>query len=235
MPQYVDNEDGFHLAAKFPSPVSWTIVLHNEKVGQVNSVQAPGYDHSNVGLEDLSPGSEPPAIAKDAAAFETWRGVTKYRPLLAISEPYYLDPDHWAQFDAPPTMRKRALAAFKRKIALDPNCDGKSTRDYPDSAIQLYGQPYRSRGGDVLIAMRPDQRLNHCDGPVGDEWQSVWFHMKGDNIRLIGSSLTLLDIGDYNGDGASKILFQYDGYNRDGYVLFDPRDESKTEFSWHYH
>lgn len=132
-------------------------------------------------------------------------------------------------------MRKQVVAAFRRESALDMNCNGKTTRDYPDSAIRVYGKPYRSKLGDVLIAMRPDPRLNRCDGPAGDEWQSVWFHLKGDNFRRIGNSLTILDISDYNGDGTAKILFQYDGYNRDGYVLFDPRDDSKTEFSWSYH
>jgi hypothetical protein len=44
-----------------------------------------------------------------------------------------------------------------------------------------------------------------------------------------------LDVGDYTGEGTSEILFQYDGYNRDGYVLLDPRDDSKNEFAWSYH
>lgn len=235
MPQYADNEDGIDLAAKFPSQVSWTIALRGKKLGQVNTLRAPGYGYSSVGLEDLSEGSKPPGIAEDAAAFATWMGAARYRPLLAISEPNYDDPNHWAPYDAPPAMRIQALAAFRRKIALDPNCDGKSTRSYSDSAIQVYGKPYRSMSGDALIAMRPDQRLNRCDGPAGDEWQSVWFHSRGDNYHWIGNSLTLLDIGDYNGDGVAKILFQYDGYNRDGYMLLEPRDDSRTEFSWSYH
>jgi hypothetical protein len=142
--------------------------------------------------------------------------------------------DQWAPYDVPAAMRAHAIATFRHAIALDLNCDGKSTRSYPDSVIQIYGQPYRSRRGDVLIAMRPDPRRNRCEGPAGDEWQSEWFHMRNDNFRWIGNRLTLLDIGDYNGDGVAKILFQSDGYDRDGYLLLDLRDDSKTEFSWSY-
>ena len=59
--------------------------------------------------------------------------------------------------------------------------------------------------------------------------------MQGDKFNWIGNGLTLLDTGDYTGEGTSEILFQYDGYNRDGYVLLDPRDDSKNEFAWSYH
>lgn len=235
MPKYSDDEDGFDLAARFPRRLSWTIILNGKKLGQVSGVRAPGYDQTNIGQEDLLAGPRPPAIQDGAADFETWRGATRYRPLAAVSEPNYKDPDQWRTFDVPAEMRKQAAAAFRRETALDPNCDGKTTRSYPESAIQVCGKSYRSKHGDVLIAMRPDPRLNRCEGPVGDQWQSVWFHLKGDSIRRIGNSLMLLDIGDYNDDGVSKILFQYDGYNRDGYVLLDPRADSKTAFSWSYH
>ena len=122
-------------------------------------------------------------------------------------------------------MRERAATAFKQRIALDLNCNGKPTRAYPASALQIHGKAYRSANGDVLIAMNPHPKLNRCQGIPGDEWDSVWFHVQGDKFNWIGNGLTLLDTGDYTGEGTSEILFQYDGYNRDGYVLLDPRDD----------
>ncbi|HYK65876.1 MAG TPA: hypothetical protein VEY94_13090 [Patescibacteria group bacterium] len=237
MPHDVADQNALaKIATEFPRRVSWTIVLDGNNLGRVESTRPSAYSlYADVGTENLTANSKPPAIQNGATEFATWMGQPRYRLLVAVSEPNYKDPDQWRPVDAPPTMRKQALAAFRNKIALDMNCDGKTTRSYPDSAIQIYGEPYRSMRDDVLIAMRPDPRLNHCDGPAGEEWQSVWFHLKGGNFRLIGSALTLLDIGDYDGDGTAKILFQYDGYDRDGYVLLDPRDDSKTESSWSYH
>ena len=233
MPDQDKDHDALKLAAKFPVQVSWTIAMHGKKLGEVSSVRPPSYVSSDVGLEDLKAGSEPPAIQDDAAAFATSRGTAAYRPLVAVSKPNYQDPDQWAPFDPPAAMRKEAATAFKQKITLDLNCDGKPTRGYPDSAIQTYGKPYRSMSGDVLIGMNPDPRLKRCgEGSKGDEWQSVWFHLKGDKFSWIGNGLTLLDIGDYIGDGFTEVLFQYDGSDRDGYVLLDPRDDSKYEFSW---
>jgi hypothetical protein len=236
MPDHDENDEALKLAAKFPTRVLWTIALHGNNLGQLSGARQPGYSNSNVGLEDLTRGSKPPAIKDDSAQFETWRGTAPDRPLVAVSAPNYQDPDHWTPFDVPAEMRARAVAAFKQKIALDIACEGKPTRAYPDSAVQPYRKAYRSESGDMLIALKPDPRFWRCgDGPKGDEWQSVWFHSKGDNVRWIGNSLALLDIGDYNGEGTSQILFQYDGYNRDGYILLDPRDDSKNEFSWSYH
>jgi hypothetical protein len=237
MPHEAADEDGLaRLTAIYPAQMSWTIALHGKKLGEVSSVRPANYaSYAQVGLEDLTAGSITPEIAEVAAAFETWMGTSRYRPLLAVSEPNYHDPDGWATFDVAPAMRKQAIAAFRGEIALDLNCDGKTTRNYPDSAIQVVGKPYRSRRGDVLIAMRPDPLLNRCDGSAGEEWQSVWFHLKDDQLRWIGNSLTILEIGDYGGAGSAEVLFHYDGYDRDGYVLFDPRADSITEFSWSYH
>jgi hypothetical protein len=236
MPDHDEGHSALNLAAKFPVEVSWTIALNGKKLGEVSSMRPPSYGSSDVGLEGLKAGSKPPAIQDDAAAFATSSDTAAYRPLVAVSKPNYQDPDQWAPFDPPAAMRVRAAAAFKHKIALDLNCDGKPTRGYPDSAIQTYGKAYRSMSGDVLIGMNPDPRLKRCgEGPKSDEWQSVWFHMKGDKFSWIGNGLSLLDIGDYIGDGFSEVLFQYDGNNRDGYVLLDPRDDTKNEFSWSSH
>jgi hypothetical protein len=216
---------------------SWTVAFRGKTIGQVSSEWPPDYACcSTAGLTDLSADSNPPRVPDDAAMFAAWMGAPKFRPLAAISEPHFDDPDKWTAFDAPAAIRKQAAAAFRRAVTPDDaDCHGGDPSGYPDSAIQVFGKPYRSRHGDVLIAMPPDPHRNRCDGPVGEQWQSVWFHLKSDSSRWIGNSLTLLDIGDYNADGAAKILFQYDGYSKDGYVLFDPRDDSKKEFSWFYH
>jgi hypothetical protein len=237
MPHDVGDEAALaKLAAMFPPRVSWTIAMHGKKLGEVSGTRPSAYSrYSDVGFEDLIAPPAPPMVRDGAAAFATWMGAARYRPLLAVSPPYYHDPDRWTRFDPPAAMRLQARTAFRRAIALDLNCNGRPTRGYPDSAIQTYGEPYRSRRGDVLIAMRPDPRRNRCEEPAGTGWQSVWFHLKANKFRRIGNDLTLLDIGDYNGDGVAEILFQSHGYDRDGYLLLDLRDESKIEFSWSYH
>jgi hypothetical protein len=223
------------IAASFPARMSWTIALHGRKLGEVTGERPIAYSaYSDIGLETLAAGADPPKTREGAADFATWMGPPRFRSLVAVSAPNYHDRDDWTPFDVPAPIRMQASAAFRHQIPLDMNCDGHSTRNYPDSAIKILGKPLHSRTGDALIAMHPDPQLNRCQGPAGDEWQSVWFLEKGGDFRWIGNALTILDIGDYNGAGAAEVLFQYDGYDRDGYVLLDPRDGSQSGFFWSY-
>lgn len=230
-----DEEALAKLAANYPPRVAWTIVLHGQRLGEVTGMRPRRYSrYSDIGLEELASGSDAPKIPQGAETFGTWLGEPRYRPLIAISTPTYDDPDKWSTFAAPAALMKQARAAFKQTVALDFDCNGRATRDYRDSAIELYSKPYRSKSGDVLIAMRPDPKLNRCEGPAGDEWQSVWFQVKAGKFRWLGNGLTLIDVGAFGRDGASEIVFQSGGYDRDGYVLLNPRDDSKIEFSWSY-
>lgn len=51
----------------------------------------------------------------------------------------------------------------------------------------------------------------------------------------INSFAFLVDAGDYDGDGKSEILFWFERYNRDGYVLFYDKCSKFDEFTWPYH
>jgi hypothetical protein len=66
------------------------------------------------------------------------------------------------------------------------------------------GRNNLTRRGKALIARPGSARRNRCDGPLDEEWQSVWFHLKGDNFRWIGNGHTLLDNADQNGDGIAQ-------------------------------
>ena len=48
-------------------------------------------------------------------------------------------------------------------------------------------------------------------------------------------SLTLLDAGDYDGDGKSEVVFFLSGYNEDGYALFYDSFRKFVFHTWSYH
>lgn len=236
MPHDAADQDALaKITSAFPNRVSWTIALHGRKLGEVTSERSAAYSaYSDIGVESLAAGADVPKVREGSADFTTWMGTAPFRPLVAVSVPNYRDPENWTPFEVSSALRTQAIAAFRRQTRLDMNCDGHPTRNYPDSNIEIFGRPRRSRRGEMLIALRPDPRLNRCEGPAGDEWQSVWFLAESDHFRWIGNALTILDIGDFNGDGAAEVLFQYDGYDNDGYMLLDPATASQTTFSWSY-
>lgn len=230
-----DPEALAKLAALYPAKASWTIALDGKNIGSVASVRPRTYErYRDVGLEALTPDSKAPAIRSGAQAFETWDGTPRYRPLAAVSRPNFSDPDHWKPFRPSASLGQQAHAAFRKAIALDPGCDNRPTRDYPEAYIQLLEKAYRSSRGDVLLALRADPSKNRCD--VQDaEWRSVWFLVRDNAVTWIGNGLALIDAGDYDGDGISELLFQSSGYNLDGYVLFNVRDATAQRFEWSYH
>lgn len=199
----------------FPDHVSWTVALDGKKLGAVDSHSLEVRLYKDVGVHELMPESKVPTVRDTAKAFVTWMGASPYRPLVVISQPNYADPDRWKPFRPAAALGKQARAAFRSA----PEAPASS---YPDSDIYLQPKGYRSSGGDSVIELR----LRAAQ---------AWFLVKNAVVYWIGNSLTLLDAGDYDGDGVSELLFQKSRYNHDGYLLFHVRDQSKQEFDWSYH
>jgi hypothetical protein len=235
MPHDASNVESLASLPKlYPAKLAWTVALDGKKLGTVDSVRPPSYTrYADVGIQELTPGSNPPAVPRGRAAFQTWMGTSNFRPLVIVSRPNYRDPDHWKPIRPLPPLGKQARTAFRKAIALDLSCEDKPARSYPDEYIQLR-KAYRSDRGDVLLALRANPVKNPC-GVTDGAWDSVWFLIRNDEFHLIGTELTLVDAGDYNGDGTSEIIFHLSAYNHDGYVLLDLRDLSKLEFDWSYH
>jgi hypothetical protein len=222
------------LPKLYPVRLRWTLALDGKKVGAVNSVQPASYRlYAEVGIQDLTPDSKPPAVRGSAVAFQTWMGTSHLRPLVATSKANFADPDHWKPIRPLPPLGKPVRTAFRKAVALDLNCSDKAVRDYPDEYIQLR-KAYQSDRGDVLLALRANPAKNGC-GMNDGAWDSVWFLVRNGAFHLIGTELTLVDAGDYSGGGISEVVFHLSAYNQDGYVLLDLRDLSKAEFDWSYH
>lgn len=224
------------VQGQYPAKVSWTVAFDGKKVGVIESLRSSGgsLSYANIGVQELAPGAVPPAIRDGATAYKTWLGVPRSRPLVVISGPNFADPDRWKPFRPPADLRSQARVAFRRAIGLELECGAKASTAYPIEYVQALDKAYRSAKGDVLLAARADPNKNRCSFNY-DEWEAVWFWVKEGHIRLVGGGLTLLDAGDYDGDGVSEIVFQRRGYNLDGYVLLHLPDFTKEEFVWSYH
>jgi hypothetical protein len=233
MPHEAGDEEALAKLSKvYPPRVSWTVAFDGKKLGAVESLQRTYSTYGQVGTEDLTADSAPPEITTDAEAFATWLGVSEFRPLVVVSRPNFTDPDHWKPFRPPAELGTQAHPAF-RKAVPRLQCEDQEV-PYTDDDILLLDKAYRSSGGDVLLALRAAPSNDHCESNE-DAWDSAWFLFARQEFHFVGTGLTLLDAGDYDGDGTSEIIFQESGYNRDGYMLFHPGTKSKVEFGWSYH
>jgi hypothetical protein len=220
MPHDAPDLDSLAAISKlYPRSIAWTVAFDGKKAGTLNGLAPANWErYADVGIEELTAGAKPPAVRAGAAAFATWMGVPAFRPLVTISQPSYGDPDRWKPF--------RPAAELGRAIALNPRY-----KNLPAQSIWLLPKGYRSSRGDVLLAVRADEK-NERDGGYRE---SDWFLLRNGAFHFVGNELTLLDAGDYDGDGTSEVIFQQSGENRDGYVLLHVSDVSTNEFSWSYH
>jgi hypothetical protein len=72
--------------------------------------------------------------------------------------------------------------------------------------------------------------------PEGRRRYFLFFLSSPGRVRVLGLDMTVLDAGDYDGDGRSELLVKFARYDHDGYTLFYGRDfERSVSFGWMYH
>jgi hypothetical protein len=78
----------------------------------------------------------------------------------------------------------------------------------------------------------------YCDGIADDSGLFIgqWYLIEpSGKMRFLGSGMSLVDAGDYDGDGKSEVLFAVDGYDLGGYRLFYRDFSRSAEFLFSYH
>jgi hypothetical protein len=227
------------IAAKFPAQVNWTVSFNGKQVGHVVSNRPPSFDfYSTIGQQAIVGSNAPPTIGKPSAAFAGFLGGPVYRPLVAVSEPNFRDPEDWKPTqlsnDETVTVRK----AFRNRFPKVTNCsqqDVEHGKPWPYTDANMILNKAYSSNRHWLIA---EVVLSgyECDGPPDEAFTSQWFVITpGQEVRFLDSNMWLVDAGDYDNDGRTELVFSIDDYNRGGYKLFydDLSRSAIFEFSYH--
>lgn len=235
-PNSLDKEGDYYpnMGADYPQQVSWTVAFDGKKIGTVNTTQPVHFTgRGELGKQIASPNSVLPRIPDRAKKFP----FEGFRPLVLVSRPNYADPDVWKPFrPTGPAVIKQVRAAYLHQYGSTAGCGSRCS----DESI-LVQEGYRSAHGEVLIVVRPasehhgepglERMVCACEG-AGWDPHSHWYLVQRGAVTFVGNLLTLIDAGDYDGDGVSEILFweQGEGDAKDGYVLLCPRDASIHRF-----
>lgn len=223
------------LVAHYPKQAIWTIAFDGKKLGSVATTMPTSFRYySGIGRLEIKDQTSVPKVGQPTRAFADWDDNAYYRPLIAVSKPHFLDPDHWKPSVPSTDLVERIKAQFKKS---HPHCEckefGDNTRPckpmaYKDSAIKI-GKSYGSQRNWRLVAIELS---------CGERFQST--------SQLYAVSLTdelapaeikgrLVDAGDYDGDGKSELLFKTGGYNEGGYTLYFNDFSNHIDFKFSFH
>ena len=243
-PAFERTSSGWQQAkgSTLPTPMKWTIAFDGRNVGQVESQATSGWDFTPY-QTIITPAAAIPTVGSPSQVFGGILGDPERkfrRPLVAISKPYFHDPDGWKRTKLPDAVKTLVRDAFRREYPHVDRCKDEQVAEknwnFPDSALALDGAYASKKHGFLVAASLDAGDCGWVDDPE-DPQSGPWFFVSTDGtVRRIGSFMSLLDAGDYDHDGQSEVIFFLSQpENTDGFILFDAGFRRPVTFSWNYH
>lgn len=227
------------VIAEYPSEMYWTIAFDGRNLGQLSSRTPEQFEsYSSLGEQFITGAGPVPTIGKRSSDFGTFLNDTAYRPLVAVSQPYFKDPDLWKPARLFSAQVAVVRQEFRRKFPKLCSVDEKTEVDIPfqyrDHDIKMR-KMFSSKNGWSLIELYI-KGVECDDDETGFNLYNQWFVMNPEGrVQFLGEGMWLVDAGDYDNDGKSEVLFCIDQYNRGGYRLFYDDFKKQAIFEFHYH
>jgi len=225
------------------SSLTWTVAFDGRQLGVVSTkdggFESPySWTYPRDKLLELSDDTAIPEVINRTGFFGGWCEEPRFRPLVVVTSPNYRDPAGWKPADTSPALLDELFPQFRTVAGDATRCQ---SEDAEPSAFEYQQEDlvtvrtYRDRLGRALVALSLDPGKNKCDGPWESPWSSHWFLVGGESSQYLGSQLSLVDAGDYDGDGSSEVVFWHSGYDEDGYALFYDDFRKHVRYYWTYH
>lgn len=221
--------------------MKWIVAFDGKSLGEIKSKKRESNSYSDEHSLLVDGKLKVKKFTNKGNLFATWSGYDKYRPMILVSGGSFSDPEGWK-----PIRNKRVLSLVKKTFAKNIGpvtvCEEGTFEEKPEkvkiksdqiSLIKMYG----SKLNEFIVGVRlPDyDKFAKCDGLPPESFTDHWYHVKKEDMSLIGNQIIPVDAGDYDSDGRSEWVFQSAKYNRDGYGLYLLESKRLHEFSWSYH
>jgi len=229
------------ITSEYPSDVTWNVTFNGRNLGQITGHTPKEFKfYAHVGQQEIVSGGDVPTVGRRSAEFSGFIGHKVYRPLVANSQAYFLDPDSWEPSQISTAIGGLLRQEFRRKF---PKLCRISKKDetklepflYRNQDIKLV-KAYGSKQGWRLARLHLEEAVDCKDTEAGFEIDDPWFVVDSRQlVRYLDSGMWLVDTGDYDNDGRSEVVFSIDRENRGGYKLFydDFKKRAVFEFSYH--
>lgn len=227
------------IISEYPAEVSWTIAYHGQRLGNLCSRARKIDFYAHIGLQTIVSSDSVPTIGEKSDIYATFgSGGPLYRPLIAVSQPDFKDPESWKSTEIPSELFTAFRLQFRQKYpalcSIDRRDETVKPFAYREEDIEL-GKSYTSNKGWTIAQLLLKDAID-CDADVPMVGIAPWFVSDPqDSIQYLDEGIWLIDTGDYDGDGRSELIFQVDGYNLGGYELYydDFKKHALFEFGYH--
>jgi hypothetical protein len=227
------------ITSQYPPEVMWTIAFDGRNIGAVTGQTPSDFgSYSDVGLQEIASKGPVPTIGKRSLEYSGFVHEPVYRPLVAVSQPNFKDPESWKRTPAPDEIVKLIRQEFRKKFPTVNNCkkitdEESAPWQYQDHDIKIL-KTYSSNRHWFLARVRLSEY--RCDGPDEEAFLDYSFAVSPTNeVTLLGAGLWLVDAGDYDQDGKSELVFAIDRYDAGGYELYYNDFKAHATFSFGYH
>jgi hypothetical protein len=229
------------IAKEFPSETLWSIAFDGKSLGQIMAKTPREFSfYSQIGLQKVTNSNTVPSVGKPSLDFSGFLVTPVHRPLVAISQPYFKDPDLWKPSTLSPVLLALVRQQFRikfPKLCRIPKEDELTLKPFPyhNEDVQL-AKAYSSRTGWFVVRLHLAGAVECGERESGFELDDPWFTITPEKSSdYLNSGIWLVDAGDYDNDGKSEVLFSISRYDRGGYILYydDFKKQLSFEFSYH--
>ncbi len=229
----------------YPAETAWTVGFDGRVLGRVTGRAPATWEFSaDAGRQSIVGGGAVPIAGARGNDFAGFTGGPLHRPLVTSSTGRVSDPETWRRQALPAATAAAVRAHFRTRFPQAERCASETENvarpwAYAATDIVVDGAYVAANGWRIAQASLPMSQYR-CDGPVEDGGdgpftpQTVAISPTG-ALTPLGAGMRLVDAGDYDGDGASELIFFFSLYNNDGYRLFSRNFAETASFSFSYH
>lgn len=240
-----DREALQRLPTAYPAEANWTIAFDGRSIGTVTTRRKKRYKYyGEVGLVEVTSKNVPKVgVASAHSPFALADGEPAYRSLVAISNGHFNDPDLWKREKPGVKALSLALAALRKRLPAVVPCSRSGSalppRKYADDEVKTVESHRSKDDAHVVSLLIVPKRAVTCepgDSPDADTLVHTFGIAFSGEVTFLGTALTLVDAGDYDGDSHSELVFfRSESDNHEGYLLVADQFHLRIEFNWNYH
>jgi hypothetical protein len=213
----------------------WTVAFRGHSQGSIVSADSAHFSagawYARHHVLAVVAGGALPAMANADPLFGGACGPPENRPLVIVSHENY-DIHDWRASPAS-GLGERILPQFRAAAGQADTCGtGRKAKPWSYGAADLIvSQCIGDTSGNLLARVALDSRRYGCRGQRPAVWSNYLFRV-GPDVLLLGKDLTIVDFGDYDGDGAIEVLCWYSAPGEDGYTLFYGDLRRHVDYHW---